>query len=78
MFTPANSPSLRLHYGMCDQSPAAEVAGSLSHVNTKNSKLSKILWKGQTYRQLRATESAFGWGGGDFHTVAAAAAVRDV
>ena len=62
-----DSPSPRIYYVLCDHSPAAEVAGSLSHVNTKTVSCQRSYGRDKliaSLEQERALSSRGGRGGG--------------
>lgn len=64
-----DSPSPRIYYVLCDHSPAAEVAGSLSHVNTKTVSCQRSYGRDKLIASLEQERalSSRGGRGGDFH-----------
>lgn len=64
-----DSPSPRIYSVLCDHSPAAEVAGSLSHVNTKTVSCQRSYGRDKLIASLEQERalSSRGGRGGDFH-----------
>lgn len=64
LFTPAIHHPLLIYYVVCDHSPAVEVAGSLSHVNTKTVSCQRFCGRDKLIASLvqeRAVSSRGSW-----------------